>query len=185
MLALRRALELLPRVPPEAWLAVNVSPRTASCPELRELLRHVPRSRLVLEITEHDEVESYDALVDALCRLREGGVRIAVDDAGAGFASFRHVLRLRPEIVKLDISLIAGIDVDPVRRALVSSLVDFTAQIGAAVIAEGIETEPEFEVLQQHGVRLGQGYLLGRPRPVAEAFTVTLPDTAAAGLPFR
>jgi EAL domain-containing protein (putative c-di-GMP-specific phosphodiesterase class I) len=180
LMAVRRALDLLPRLPVDAWLALNVSPATASGAELAELLRHVERRRVVLELTEHTEVESYDTLVDALSRLRDAGVRIAVDDAGAGFSSFRHVIRLHPDIVKLDMSLIAGIDTDPVRRALVSSLVGFTRSIGATVIAEGIETRSEFEVLRSHGVRLGQGYLLGSPRGIADAFTVTLPDTAAA-----
>lgn len=180
LLAVQRALELLPELPGRTWLALNVSPGTAASPELAELFRPHDRSRLVLELTEHAEVERYDALIDALSRLRETGVRIAVDDAGAGFASFRHVVRLRPEIVKLDMSLIAGIDTDPVRRALVSSLLSFSRSIGSVVIAEGIETRGELEVLTSLGVRLGQGYLLGRPRPAAEALVVTLPDTTAA-----
>ncbi|RZS89428.1 EAL domain-containing protein (putative c-di-GMP-specific phosphodiesterase class I) [Motilibacter rhizosphaerae] len=177
LLAVERALGLLSAVPARAWLAVNVSPETASSPQLAALLRNAPRRRLVLELTEHAEVAEYDLLVDALGRLRETGVRIAVDDAGAGFSSFRHVVRLRPDIVKLDMSLIAGIDTDPVRRALVASLLGFTSSIGASVVAEGIETAAELEVLRGLGVRLGQGYLLARPRPAPDALVVQLPDT--------
>ncbi|WP_147431903.1 EAL domain-containing protein [Motilibacter peucedani] len=180
LLAVRRALDLLPELPGTAWLALNVSPATAASPELAAVLRGHDRRRIVLELTEHAEVAEYDALVDALTRLRDAGVRVAVDDAGAGFSSFRHVVRLRPHIVKLDMSLIAGIDTDPVRRALVASLIGFVSTIGSTVIAEGIETRAELEVLTALGVRLGQGYLLGRPRPAPEALVVTLPDTDAA-----
>lgn len=180
LLAVRRALDMLGALPLGPWLALNVSPTTAASTELADLLRGHDRSRIVLELTEHTEVEEYDALVDALTRLRDTGVRIAVDDAGAGFSSFRHVVRLRPEIVKLDMSLVAGIDTDPVRRALVASLVSFSTSIGSLVIAEGIETRAELEVLTGLHVHLGQGYLLGRPRPAPEALVVTLPDTAAA-----
>ncbi|NHC46048.1 EAL domain-containing protein [Motilibacter aurantiacus] len=170
VLSVRRALGLLDRLPAGLWLSVNVSPTTAASRELSgELFRAGPARmrRIVLELTEHAAVEEYDLLVGALEPLREAGVRVAVDDAGAGFASFRHVVRLRPDVVKLDSSLIAGIDADPVRRSLVASLLRFSADIGATVVAEGVETKGELKALGELEVAWGQGYLLGRPGCVA------------------
>ncbi len=175
LLAARQALTMLDLLPADAWLAVNVSPATATTPELAAMLAKSDCHRLVLELTEHVPVEEYDELVAALARLREQGARVAVDDAGAGFASFRHVVRLRPDVVKLDMSLTAGIDTDPIRRALVASLLTFARSIGALVIAEGIETRRELDVLTVLGVPYGQGHLLGRPRALPEALVVTLP----------
>lgn len=175
LIAAQQALTMLDLLPPDAWLAVNVSPSTATTPELAAMLARSDCHRLVLELTEHVPVEEYDELVAALARLREQGARVAVDDAGAGFASFRHVVRLRPDVVKLDMSLTAGIDTDPIRRALVASLLTFARSIGALVIAEGIETRRELDVLTVLGVPYGQGHLLGRPGALPEALVVTLP----------
>lgn len=175
LMAAQQALQMLDLLPADAWLAVNVSPSTATTGELADMLAGSDCSRLVLELTEHVPVEEYDVLVAALGRLREAGARVAVDDAGAGFASFRHVVRLRPDVVKLDMSLTAGIDTDPIRRALVASLLTFARSIGALVIAEGIETRRELDVLTVLGVPYGQGHLLGRPRALPEALIVTLP----------
>ena len=102
------------------------------------------------------------ALREAVATLGQG-IQIAVDDAGAGFASLRHVVELRPNYVKLDIGLIRGIGEDDARQALVAGMVHFANETGCALIAEGIETEDELEALQQLGIRLGQGFLLGRP----------------------
>nr|WP_231134515.1 EAL domain-containing protein [Motilibacter deserti] len=179
VLAVGRALDVLARLPAPLWLSVNVSPSTAASGRLaRELRRAGPETlrRVVLELTEHCAVAEYDQLVDALAPLRAAGVRVAVDDAGAGFASFRHVVRLRPDIVKLDMSLIAGIDADPVRRSLVSSLLVFSADIGATVVAEGIETRQELDTLLELGVSWGQGYLLGRPVAAPAALEALLAE---------
>src|SRR5207237_2814930 len=94
--------------------------------------------------------------------------RLAIDDAGAGFASLRHVLRLNPDLIKLDISLTRRIDTDPVRRALATSLIAFAAEVGATILAEGIESRWELEALRRLGVRYGQGYHLARPAPLPE-----------------
>src|SRR5207237_606118 len=115
-----------------------------------------------VEITEHVAIEDYRSFRSAVERLGRG-VRIAVDDAGAGFASFRHILELRPDFVKLDIGLVHEIDRDPVRQALVAGIVYFARSSGCQLIAEGIETEGERALLRTLGVPLGQGYLLGRP----------------------
>lgn len=109
---------------------------------LSELLHTAASSRIVLELTEHVGVEDYTALELALRRLRSTGVRLAVDDAGAGFASLRHSLNLRPDIIKLDIDLVRGIDADPARRALAGSLLIFAGEIGAQVVAKASKPPP-------------------------------------------
>src|SRR5680860_1166800 len=101
-----------------------------------------------------------------------------IDDAGAGFASLRHVLGLHPDAVKLDLSLTRDIDRDPVRRALAASLVTFAREIGAAIVAEGIETRAELEALRALGVTHGQGYLLARPGSGPVPGRVALGDAA-------
>jgi len=161
--AVAAALRLLGKLPGDGFLAVNVSPGTAGSEELASLVATCPGERLVLEITEHVPVGNYEELVTALDRLRTTGVRIAVDDAGAGFAGLHHILRLGPEIIKLDIGLTRGIDADPVRRALASALVSFAREIGAIIVAEGIESGPEAATLADLGVVHGQGYFLAWP----------------------
>ena len=91
------------------------------------------------------------------------GVRLAIDDTGAGFASLAHILKLAPDLIKLDRELTSGIDRDPVRCAPGAALVSFASRIGAEIIAEGIETASELEVLRGLGIRYGQGFLLCRP----------------------
>ena len=120
----------------------------------------------MLEITEHVRVDDYGQLLDRLGRLRRAGIRLAVDDAGAGFASLHHILKLCPDIIKLDIVLTRDIDRDPIKRALASSLVSFSRDVGGTLIAEGIETAAELQTLVELGVPLGQGYHLGYPSPL-------------------
>jgi EAL domain-containing protein (putative c-di-GMP-specific phosphodiesterase class I) len=132
-------------------------------------LAGLPEGRVVLEITEHAPVDDYDHLTAALERLRRAGVSVAVDDAGAGFASLQHILRLRPDVIKLDITLVRDINRDPVKRALASSLVTFAGDIGSQITAEGIETPEELAALVDLGVPWGQGYYLGRPGPLPSA----------------
>ena len=165
--ALRAALGHLSSMPPDVLLTVNVSPATAVTPELGQLLASCQQDRIVLEITEHAQVEDYEELVSALTLLRSAGVMLAVDDAGAGFASLHHILRLRPDVIKLDITLVRDIDSDPVKRALASSLVTFAGDIGSVITAEGIETSEELASLIALGVPWGQGYHLGRPGELA------------------
>lgn len=162
--AVRSALDLLRtgRVPPDRAIAVNLSPSVA-VEVLDDLLRGVDRSRVVLELTEYAPVGDYDALERALAPHRAAGLRIAVDDTGAGYASMTHVLRLRPDVVKVDMQLVRGVDTDPVRQALIGALVRFCAVAGALVVAEGVETEEELVSLLDLGVQHGQGYYLERP----------------------
>lgn len=165
LLAIRRALEHLDGLPPGVRLSVNASPTTLCSSEFNDLLAAIPGERLAIEITEHASVEDYTALGAELTRLRSRGVQLMVDDAGAGFASLKHIVDLKPDVIKLDLSLTRDIDTDPLRRALAASLLMFADEIGASIVAEGIETYGELETLRALGVRHGQGYLLARPGP--------------------
>ena len=176
LLAIRAAAAQLDRIPGGAYLSVNASPESALRAELLDVMSASPQ-RFVLELTEHAPVEEYGALREALARLRAMGVRIAVDDAGAGFSSLRHILRLCPDVIKLDIDLTTGIDGDPVRRALAASLVAFADEIGASITAEGIETAAELDTLRHLRVQCGQGFHLARPGPLpVEAQPVVAPE---------
>ncbi|HVA09472.1 MAG TPA: EAL domain-containing protein [Acidimicrobiales bacterium] len=161
--AVRLALRKLESLPLGCYLAVNVSPTTMCAAELTGLLGSVSPGRVVVELTEHTAVSDYDELLAARGQLRGLGVRLAIDDAGSGISSLQHVLRLSPDLIKLDRSLIQDLDRDPARRVLVGALVDLGRSMQAAVVAEGIETEAELAGLQSLGVPYGQGYLLGRP----------------------
>ena len=161
----RSALALVPLLPDGAFLTVNVSAETLVSPAFARALDGVPADRVVVEVTEHAIVREYDALLRALGGLRERGVRLAVDDAGAGFASFRHVLELSPEIIKLDIHLTRGVHSDLSRQALIRSLVSFAGDVGSTLVAEGIETPEDLSTLCDAQVPFGQGYLFARPGP--------------------
>ncbi len=163
--ALRLALEQLGRLPAGLYLSLNASIEAVMSDEFRTSMNNVPAERVVLELTEHTEVQDYTLFRQTLQDLRSKGLRLAVDDAGAGYSSFRHILNLQPDVIKLDIGLTKGIDRDPARRALGSALLAFGLEAyNASVVAEGIETEGEFRTLQVLGCPLGQGYYLGRPR---------------------
>jgi EAL domain-containing protein (putative c-di-GMP-specific phosphodiesterase class I) len=164
----RSALDCLGELPDGVRLSINVSPRTAVTTELARLVAPVG-DRIIVELTEHAPVEDYAPLKESVERLRRSGVRIAVDDVGAGFASLRHVVRLAPDIVKLDLSLTRDIAIDSTARALASALVTFCKRIGATVVAEGIESQAVLTLLRGLGVRQGQGYFLGRPGSLAGA----------------
>ena len=161
-------------------LSLNASPESLLAPELVELLAPVAGSRLALELTEHAPVADYAALEAALAGLRARGVQLMIDDAGAGFASLRHVLGLHPDAIKLDLSLTRDIDSDPVRRALAASLVAFAREIGTTIVAEGIETRAELEALRALGVTHAQGYYLARPGPCPVPGRVVLGDAVPA-----
>jgi EAL domain-containing protein (putative c-di-GMP-specific phosphodiesterase class I) len=160
---IRLALECEDRLPAGLYLALNVSPDLLGHPELEAVVRCQRERALVVELTEHQPVEDYAALDVALERLRRHGVRVAVDDVGSGFASFRHVTRVNPEILKLDRTLVSGIDEDPVRQSLAAAIVAFARDVGAIVVSEGIESESELSCLTDLAVGCGQGFYLARP----------------------
>jgi EAL domain-containing protein (putative c-di-GMP-specific phosphodiesterase class I) len=163
--AMRAALLRLDEFPADVAIALNVSPATAVDPRFCGLLQDVA-DRVVIEITEHAQVDDYDALSEALAPLRERGARLAIDDVGAGFANLRHILRLAPDIVKLDLSLTQEIARDPAREALASSLVGFAGGVGASIVAEGISSDEDLALLRTLGVDYGQGFHLARPSPL-------------------
>lgn len=150
------------------YLGLNSSPQTIIEGGLPDVLEGFPAERIVLEITEHDHVESYLELSQALAPLRARGVLIAIDDAGSGYASMRHILNIHPDIIKLDISLTSAIDHDPMKRALAYALIEFGKQTNCKIVAEGVETETEMTTLCELGVHAAQGYHLSRPIPVEE-----------------
>jgi EAL domain-containing protein (putative c-di-GMP-specific phosphodiesterase class I) len=161
--AVRLALATHDRLPEGLYLALNTSPTLLAGDDLLGTLAAHDRRPLVVELTEHHAVEDYFALGRALDDLRAHGIRVAIDDVGSGFSSFRHVTRVNPEILKLDRSLVCGIDDDPVRQALAAAIVAFAAEVGAVVVSEGIESESELACLRGLAVGLGQGFFLGRP----------------------
>ncbi len=173
LLAVRCALRTLPHVPPHCYVAINVSPETVIAGGLLDLIRGIDRSRLVLEVTEHNAVQDYAVLTAQLEPLR-AYARIAIDDVGSGYAGLRHIVDLRPDILKLDMSLTRNVDGDPARRALAHALVSFAREIGSTLVAEGIETEAERAALLELGVPLAQGFLFSRPMPVVAAQQILL-----------
>lgn len=151
-------------LPPDGgMLFVNVSAATLVDPTIHEVCAPVA-SRLVVELTEHEHVESYESLRPSLERWAARGVRLAVDDTGAGYSTLRHVLELAPHFLKLDRSVIGGLHEHGARRALVAALVTFAEEVGTTIIAEGVELREEAEALHQAGVHLAQGYAFGRPQ---------------------
>jgi EAL domain-containing protein (putative c-di-GMP-specific phosphodiesterase class I) len=163
LLALRRAAEHLAKV--DGYIAMNVSPATLLDPRCLELFDAMPADRILVELSEHDQVADYDILSTALEPLRAKGMRLAIDDVGAGFSSLRHIVLTAPDVIKLDRSIVAGVSTDPVLHTLVRSLVDFGHGCGAGVVAEGIETADDAERLARLGVDYGQGWHFGRPGP--------------------
>lgn len=165
MRALANAVARLDDV--DGYLAVNLSQGALLSPGFQRTTAGLPLDRLVVEITEHEVIDSYDTLHAVLQPLRSAGLRLAVDDVGAGFSSLLHVLSLQPDVIKVDVGLVRGIDADVPRRAMVRSIASFGQENESTVVAEGIETDAELSTLRDLGVLHGQGYLLGRPGPLA------------------
>jgi EAL domain-containing protein (putative c-di-GMP-specific phosphodiesterase class I) len=165
MACLKAQLEAATWLPSGSWLSVNVSPALANAVVPLVSVLELADRDLVFEITEHVEVGDYTALGRAL-ELVRGRARLAVDDAGAGYAGLRHILELRPQFVKLDLSLVRNVDTDRARQAMVAGMAHFAGNSGCELIAEGIETEEELAELIRLGVDYGQGYLFGQPEPI-------------------
>jgi EAL domain-containing protein (putative c-di-GMP-specific phosphodiesterase class I) len=157
-------------------IAVNLSPLTITHADLPSRLAAAGPSRVVIELTEHMAVHDYDAVRLAVANLREHGVCLAVDDMGTGFASLCHIVKLAPDIIKLDRELVHDLDADPVRQSLVTAMVTFAAEVGSDIVAEGIETGSELEAVRALGIRYGQGVFLRPPVPPR-----TLPAARRAG----
>ncbi len=155
------------RLDVDGYVAMNVSPETLLDPRCAEVLGRLPAERVLLELSEHDRVADYEELAAALAAPRAAGMRLAIDDVGAGYSSLRHIMLTAPDVIKIDRSIVTGLAEDKVRRALISSLVDFAHSGGAGVVAEGIETAEDAETCLALGVDLGQGWYYGRPGPAS------------------
>jgi PAS domain S-box-containing protein len=169
---LRAAIDASDALPAGRFLSLNVSPSIILAGEALRTILATRTRPIVLEIAEHAPVEDYAALRSAFVALG-AGLRLAVDDAGAGVANFNHLVELRPQFVKVDIGLVRGVNADLTRQALIVSLLHFANATDCQVVAEGIETEAERAVLAKLEIPLGQGYLFGRP---AVASTWAVPD---------
>jgi EAL domain-containing protein (putative c-di-GMP-specific phosphodiesterase class I) len=135
----------------------------------REIALREGLERVVFEITEHQPIDDYGAHAELTAELRRHGARIAVDDAGAGYASLQHILHLAPDYIKLDIEFTRDVDSDLTKQAIASALVRFGSAIGASIIAEGIETADELACLAEIGIGFGQGYHIARPTPLDDS----------------
>jgi EAL domain-containing protein (putative c-di-GMP-specific phosphodiesterase class I)/ActR/RegA family two-component response regulator len=176
--ALSRALSRRSQLPPGVFMTVNLSPGALMS---REVLRAIPRGfadRLVIELTEHAPVSDYQALALSFAPLRASGAALAIDDAGAGFASLRHILELAPQFIKLDISITHKIEHDRAALALAVALTSFAGAIDAMIIAEGIESDSHLAALRSLGIRLGQGYHLAMPGPIEQLVGLAHGDSA-------
>jgi EAL domain-containing protein (putative c-di-GMP-specific phosphodiesterase class I)/DNA-binding response OmpR family regulator len=167
--AVAGALAAVDRLPRGMFMSVNASWTTIVSERFHEALARVDGGKIVVELTEHERVADYERLARAVRRLHDRGTRLAVDDAGAGFASLDHILRLGPDIVKLDRNLVVGVDHDPIRRSMIAAFVHFGTETRTALIAEGIENVDELETLRRLGVRHAQGYHLALPADLPTA----------------
>jgi EAL domain-containing protein (putative c-di-GMP-specific phosphodiesterase class I) len=162
-ITLRAALDCLEQIASDQFLAVNVSPSSLYDVEVIRMLHETDLTRLIVEVTEHDAINDYEDTRRYLSRLRLQGARIAVDDVGAGYASLKHLLLLQPDMIKLDTSLTRDVHKSPKQQAMVQTLVDFADEVGAVVLAEGVEVPEQIPALVEAGVSLGQGWHLGVP----------------------
>jgi EAL domain-containing protein (putative c-di-GMP-specific phosphodiesterase class I) len=167
--AIRLALAGLAELPPSVYLSVNASPETLMHGHLEEMFAGLPLGRIVVELTEHQAIERYEDIAAVVAPLQQRGLRLAIDDAGAGYASFRHVVNLHPHIVKLDISITRAIDQDASRRALAAALCGFAGETGCKIVAEGVETAAELAAIRKLRIGKAQGHYLGRPMPLDDA----------------
>lgn len=161
---MRSAINFLPLIPEGQYLAVNLSPTAAF--DLSAWIQDeadVDLARLVVELTEETAVDYYPALRSRLAPMRERGLRLAIDDAGAGYSSLLPIVELQPDIIKIDKSLVGGIAADHARRSAIRALVGLAQDLDAATVAEGIETIADLNTARDLGITCGQGYLLGRP----------------------
>jgi len=166
----KRALEAATEMPEGRLLFLNIEPEAVSDPQLRDMVTQtllsapaIAPSSVVLEITERSAITDFAAFRSTLEFVRALGYSVAVDDAGAGYGSLQCLAEVTPEWLKVDLSLVRGVDTDSVRATLIESLVTFADRVGARLIAEGIETEAELGRLRELGVRYGQGFLLATP----------------------
>lgn len=163
MTAIKLAIAQQKQIPDGAYLSVNISPETLLSEPFFESLVMADSERIVVELTEHTVVEEYQPLMESISTLHGSGIRLAIDDVGAGYAGLGHIIRISPNVLKLDMSLVKGIANDGVKQALARSAVAFGSQVDMDLVAEGIETAEDAQTLLSLGVRHGQGYYYGKP----------------------
>ena len=179
--AIAAAIGHLDFLPEPLYMSLNASPETIADPDLLELMDCVDAQRIVMEITEHHRIDEYPVFLTQLDQLRSRGIRIAVDDVGAGFSSFAHVLELDPDIIKLDRSIVAGIDSDLARQAITRAVVDLGRHRDATVVAEGVENVDELRAISLLGIHVAQGYFFRRPGPLGDILDVARADVDLVG----
>ncbi|MDI1289502.1 MAG: EAL domain-containing protein [bacterium] len=172
LLAITRAAEALDSL--SGYVAMNLSPAVLLAPASMAFLQQLPLDRVVLELSEHDPVDDYAVLAEAIAPLRRAGMRLAIDDVGAGFSSLRHIVQTSPDVIKLDRSIVSGVAGDRILMTLVRSLVQLGADCGSVSVAEGIEDEADAITLRELGVNYGQGWHFGRPAPIAALTTLQI-----------
>lgn len=177
--AIAAALGALPLLPPDIYISVNAAPATVVSGRLAEAFAGQPLERIVLEITEHAVVGDWAGLTEQARLWQFRGVTLAIDDAGAGYSGLQQIIRLKPDVIKLDMSLTSGFDTDPAKRSLATAMVHFAGETGAVIVAEGIETAGELAVLEALGVQRGQGWHLGKPVELADAIALCAPVAEA------
>jgi EAL domain-containing protein (putative c-di-GMP-specific phosphodiesterase class I) len=180
LLVMQTAAEAFGTLPDAVSLSLNASPETVLSGRLAEALDARTLPRTVLELTEHAAVSDYALLRTALAPLKARGLRVAADDAGAGYSGLQHMVQLTPDIIKMDMSLTRGLDTDAARRALACAMTYYASDTGAVLVAEGIETRAELQTLRTLGVDRGQGYLLGKPADLATFLAQHAPRAAMA-----
>lgn len=168
LMAISQALDEARHFPQRCYLSVNLSPETILEADLESAIPVSNRDNVLVEVTEHSTIDDYEQVAAALEPLRADGVKLAVDDAGAGYASFRHILALAPDIIKLDMSITRDIDSDFRKQALAKSLIAFAEATGSEIIAEGVETGAELRELRALGIHKAQGYLIEKPMAAAD-----------------
>ena len=162
-MSLTRALDTLDSLPEHCFLSINASPQAILSGQVSDALVGVNPERLVLEVTEHARIRDYNAFRASVGELRDQGVRLAIDDAGSGYASFKHILELDADVIKLDLTLIRDIHVNVKKQALAGALVAYARQLDTMVVAEGVECQEEFDTLKALDVDKIQGFYIGKP----------------------
>jgi EAL domain-containing protein (putative c-di-GMP-specific phosphodiesterase class I) len=170
LFAIKKALRILHFIPDNVSLAINASASSIVSDQFGDLILSADMPRIIVELTEHNPVENYDELTSKINDLRQAGVRLSVDDMGAGISSLSHILKLAPDFIKLDRFLISKIHDDPARLSLANALRIFSQKTGYKLVAEGIETAEELKVVSELGIELGQGYFLAMPGDLDEFY---------------
>ncbi|GAA0397461.1 hypothetical protein GCM10009133_03120 [Cocleimonas flava] len=172
IMAIKKATTELEQLPKDTYVSINTSPEHIINGAIATALKEISPKKVVLEITEHAPITDYVEFREALKPLRDRGILLAIDDAGAGYASFQHILEIAPDVIKLDTSIIHDVNVDPARHALATAIISFAKETNAEIIAEGVETQEEYNALRLLGVNKIQGFYIGRPMPILDAIAL-------------